>query len=450
MLPHPLRFLPRFREAYRVLPRLEQRESWTRSEIVAFQLERLNAVWKVARERVPHYRALTEQHRLPERFASLTEYTSLVPLLDRETVRAEPRRLLASRPGPGYWSVTSGSTGEPVRIFLSRQGALNMLRAKYRFLAAWDVDLLDRSAFLWGRAGTLGGLDGLLGRLRQRAEDWLRGRLRLPAYHLGVNDLRRHLARIGSFRPAMLYAYSTAAMLLAREAQAIGFRCPSLRLAVLTAEPITAAARQAVTQAFGVPVAAEYGSIECGYVAGEHPDGTLRLREDRVILETLPGPAGTYQVVVTVLDNPSFPLLRYRIGDLTSGPLHAPERGFAVMRDVIGRSNDLLVGGSGQLIHPFLLDVLFEALPGVRRWQARQERCGTLRVTIERNDPSVTFNTQDIERQLSEMMDGQPAEVSVTDALTSASGKHRWVVSELTRAHLPALPPLALEVPVTP
>src|SRR5262245_8508857 len=142
MMPRLLRLLPRFREAYRALPLLERREYWTRGEIEAFQLEHLNGVWKVARERVPHYRELSEQFRLPERFASLAEYTALVPPLDRETVRVDPSRMLAPQHGAGRWSVTSGSTGEPVRIFWARDGALGMLRTKYRFLASWGIDLL--------------------------------------------------------------------------------------------------------------------------------------------------------------------------------------------------------------------------------------------------------------------------------------------------------------------
>jgi phenylacetate-CoA ligase len=449
-MPDLLRFLPRFRDAYRVLPLLEERERWTRPQIQALQLERLNAVWQVARTRVPHYRALTERLRLPERFATLTDYTALVPLLDRDTIRNDPHRMLAARPGPGHWSFTSGSTGLPVRVFWGREAIPQMLRTKYRFLASWGIDILDRSAFLWGRAGALGGLSGFISRLRQMAEDWLRGRLRLPAFHLGVDDLRRHLTRMASFRPAMLYAYSTAAMLLAREAAAIGYRCPSLRLAVLTSEPVTPAARQAVEQGLGVPVAAEYGSVECGFVAGEQPDGTLRVREDRVILETLPGPGGMSRLVVTILDNPSFPLLRYQIGDLTAAPLHVPERGFAVLGGVVGRSNDLLVGGAGRLIHPFLLDDLFEAMPGVRRWQAHQRSCGGLVVTLERDTSGATFDVAGIERRVSELLEGRPVEVRVTDTLTSANGKHRWVVSDLTKAQLPALLQLALEVPITP
>ncbi len=42
------RFLPRFRDAYRSFGELENRESWSRAQIEAFQLQRLNKVWSHA------------------------------------------------------------------------------------------------------------------------------------------------------------------------------------------------------------------------------------------------------------------------------------------------------------------------------------------------------------------------------------------------------------------
>src|SRR4051794_23678943 len=90
-----LRLLPRFRDAYRALHALEERERWSRPQIEALQLERLTAVWASARARVRHYRDLGD--RLPPRFTSLAEFSALVPTLDRATVHRDPLRLLADR-----------------------------------------------------------------------------------------------------------------------------------------------------------------------------------------------------------------------------------------------------------------------------------------------------------------------------------------------------------------
>ena len=56
-----LRYLPRFRRAYREMRVLEAREVWSRGEIEAFQLDRLNGVWGHAVQHVAHYRGLRER-----------------------------------------------------------------------------------------------------------------------------------------------------------------------------------------------------------------------------------------------------------------------------------------------------------------------------------------------------------------------------------------------------
>ena len=84
---------------------------------------------------------------------------------------------------------------------------------------------------------------------------------------------------------------------------------------------------ETIERAFGVPAAMEYGSVECGFLAGEYPDRLLRVREDCALIETLPRSDGRYDIAVTVLGNASFPLLRYLIGDTTDVPLLTPRRG---------------------------------------------------------------------------------------------------------------------------
>ena len=80
------RYLPRFQQAYRIMETLAAREQWTRAEIEAFQLERLNRVWSHAVRHVPYYRRLGEAGNLPPRFESLAEFQQRVPVLDKSQI----------------------------------------------------------------------------------------------------------------------------------------------------------------------------------------------------------------------------------------------------------------------------------------------------------------------------------------------------------------------------
>src|SRR5688572_591902 len=127
-----LRWLPRFRRATRAMPLLRAREGWSRADLEAFQLDRLNALWDHARTHVPHYRELAGG--LPSRWASLEEFRAGVPLLRRDQVQGRQRRFLSERAGPGHWSQTGGSTGEPLQVFWGRDAHEQNMQARDRSL----------------------------------------------------------------------------------------------------------------------------------------------------------------------------------------------------------------------------------------------------------------------------------------------------------------------------
>lgn len=417
------RLLPRFRRAYRALESLERRERWTRVEIEAHQLERVNTLWASATAEVPYYRNLARTHRTPTRFSSLEEFRARVPLLPRELVKQQPELFLSTAVRPGTWRLTGGSTGEPTRIYWGHDAHRTMLRAKYRFYQAWGIDIFDRMAYLWGR--------GAPGR-RQLLEDRLRNRLRLSAYFLDPPQLDRYLERIERFRPASIYSYATAAYVLARAAERRGFSCDALRLVTMTSEPAFPAIVRAVERAFNVPAVVEYGSVDCGFTAAEYPDRTVRVREDLSIVETQPRKDGRYDIVVTVLNNPSFPLVRYAIGDVTDAPLTRPAAGFCHLANVAGRVNDLARAKGGQLVHFSWFDKFFQATQAFRRWQIHQAIDGAVSVSLELERSDASPDLRALERKLSQQLGGYPVEMRVVDDMPkTVAGKHRWVISEL-------------------
>jgi phenylacetate-coenzyme A ligase PaaK-like adenylate-forming protein len=307
-------------------------------------------------------------------------------------------------------------------------------RAKYRFYGSWGIDLFDRTVFLWGHGASFNpGLAGVVARIRQPLEDRLRHRMRLSAYRLSHRHLQLYLQRIAGFRPTAIYGYSNAVNLLAQEALAVGFRCDSLKSVILTSEPVTPKIVATVEKAFQVPAISEYGSLECGFMAGEWNDRTLRVREDMVILETVAREEGGYDIVVTVLANPSFPLVRYAIGDVTCAPLKTPSAGFAILDGIDGRNNDLLISRNGQILHPMIVEEFFEHTPWVRRYRVAQKTDGSLTVMVEARRSHPT-DTARLSQELSSLLGGYPVAVkAVAEIPALASGKHRWIMSEQQR-----------------
>jgi len=428
-----LAVLPRFRRAYGELDTLALRESWSRNAIEEYQLARINDMWKAARTNVPYYQNLSNSHSLPRQFASLGEFSQRMPLLEKSVLRGDRSQMVSTNPGKGSWYRTGGTTGAPMSVFRTREAHLRRLWAQYRFFESWNIDILDRTVHLWGHGSSLRrGLRGRVDCLLLPTYDSMRRRLRLSAYSVTPKVLRGYLKQIARFQPRAIYAYSSAAYLLAREALDCGFQCDSLRAVILTSEPAFPHIVSTVEKAFGVPAINEYGSIETGFIAGEARDRALRVREDYLFLETLPADGDRYKIVMTCLTNPDFPLLRYVIGDLTSAPLKRPASGFAILKDVAGRQNQFLRSRSGRFLHGTWFEEIVEQYPAVRRYRLHQRTDGSLQVQLELAAADDLSAAGAIQQRFQEHLEGYPVEVScVSELQATSSGKHTWITSEM-------------------
>src|SRR4051812_25213608 len=129
--------LPRFQQAYRELVRLEQRETWSRSEIETYQLERVNALWRNACENTPHYRELKSQRSLPTSFRSLNEYYASVPIVTKDEMRQKPDAFCSEIKQRGEWVFTGGATGEPFKNYFACGGFFVGVRFRVWDYSGW-------------------------------------------------------------------------------------------------------------------------------------------------------------------------------------------------------------------------------------------------------------------------------------------------------------------------
>ncbi len=425
-----LKHLPRFKAARRSQAELEVRENWSREQIAAFQLQRLNQLWGNAIAHTSFFRECARTRGLPGEFSSLSHFQAVCPILNKDLVRTRQNDFFSDVAEKGAWYRSGGSTGFPASYFRSHEAHREILRGRYRGHAKWGVDLFDKWAFLWGHAASFSpGFAGRIERVKRHLADWLRNRLRVSAYDLSSEALREYLRRIGEFRPAAIYAYSTAAFLLAKEAKAIGFHCPSLKMLVLTAEPVLPRVVKECEEAFGVPALIEYGSAETNVLAFEWPDRTLRVRDDIFFVETPQREDGRYDILITVLNSHSFPLIRYAIGDVCDGPIQRPDFGFAYLSNISGRQHDVLYDKSGGAIVAWFEDLL-ERNEEIRRYQIHQIETGELTVSLELTNALATADLDRIKEAMSNRI-GFDVKVQVLDKLPlSRAGKHRGITSD--------------------
>lgn len=433
-----LRWLPRFRRIDRSLRQYEERESWSSCDIEGYQLDRLNRVWSHAREHVPHYVELAASQDLPDRFESIKHFTQVVPVLSKDDVRQQPAQFLSDQPQPGTWHRSGGSTGTPTNVYWEHEAHREMLRGKYRSEQAHGLDVFDRKVIFWGHAGSYApGWRGTQQRLLRPVEDRLRNRFRLSAYDITDKTLQQQIPIVQKFNPQSIYGYSCAVHLLSRAAKDI--QIENLKVAILTAEPACHDMLGEVESNFGCRAVIEYGAVECGLMAYTMPDGKLRTRDDLVLVETLPNAHGHYDIVITVLGNASFPLLRYSIEDTTTAPRMTNDVGFGILKSVHGRSNDWLIGKNGCKLHSMAVKHRLERWPEIRRFTVWQRSAGDVRVVIEPQTVSRLSERliASLRCEIQEMLEGFPVEIeTVANLPVNQAGKHRWIVSELAASSM--------------
>lgn len=283
---------------------------------------------------------------------------------------------------------SGGSSGRSIQIPLDRATYCWYVAGTWRGLQWWGTDYTGRGAVILGSGAT-----GLR-RAAVRARDWVTDWQRFPVTPRFDQEAPQVLDRIGRFGPAFLYGYPSAVDRLAGVIKAREGRSPrTLKVIVLTGEPLYAFQRQSIEQAFQCPVAEEYGSGELGCMAFQCPERTLHITAESVFLEIAPAePAlngGGERILATHLRNRRFPLIRYETGDVGAigGDPCRCGRGLPALR-LLGRLDDRLVGRRGPELAQPCAETFFSALPAPLRGrvQIMHQRPGHIEFRVERGD----------------------------------------------------------------
>ena len=427
--------VPRFRTLQPEMLSRRKFYALSRNDRGALRLARLNILWKKAATGSRYYAALIRERHLPPGFTSLEEFQALVPITPKAAVRADPAAFRLAGRRRGTWMLTGGSTGAPTRVFWALTGHLESLRDQYFARGWWGVHTFDRMAMLWGHSHSFGrGIAGFSRKLMVPVIDRLRNRMRFSAYQLDAPTLQRYYDAMARFGPASLYAYGSAAHLLACANRGRQPLPQPLKVAFLAAEPILEMFRESIYEVLGCPCAGEYGSIECGMIAYEHPLGMYRVFERSVIVETVPAETG-YEIIVTQLRHTGFPLFRYEIGDVAPTPLARGPNGWDTLSTIRGRSHDLLRSPAGAVCHGEALTHIIERIPDVLLFSVVQKATYNLVIQIQtKSGADISPNAANWIKSNVQRLLGNDVPVDVTSVKAeerTLAGKHRWIVSEV-------------------
>ncbi|HLN89321.1 MAG TPA: phenylacetate--CoA ligase family protein [Candidatus Binatia bacterium] len=245
---------------------------------------------------------------------------------------------------------TSGSTGQPLRVFISKEEdgfrKAKHLRANsscgHKFSDRW-LTVTSPSHF-----SEVKGVQKLL-------------HFYSPEFVSVFWDVSKQLSAIGKFKPDVLDGYSSSLSLLAREVRKRGNSGINPRLIFGGAELIDDTSRRLLEETFKAPFYDQYATIEFERMAWQCPERfNYHIDADSIIMEFLDangdevsaGESG--KIVCTSLFNYAMPFIRYTVGD--SGVFSDEEctcgRTLPLLSRIEGRSDDLLLLPGGRAMSP--------------------------------------------------------------------------------------------------
>jgi phenylacetate-CoA ligase len=424
-----------------VLEELRESEGLPKAKLEELQGARLRRLLRHANDHVPYYRALFLEYGLdPEQVSGPADLARL-PMLTKAIVRARRNELMATDRGMRHTQTahTSGSTGEPASFVLDASEMSHRLANQLRGRSWHGVGIGAPELRVWDdprnyvgrsfRANAFWTANAFKDRL-------LNVRL-VPATDLSEQSLDRWEQLTRRMRPAVVYGYGSSIYCFARYLRGRGVAPEALgvRIAIVTSEKLMPTQKQVVSEAFGAPVVEEYGSGECGVIAFECPNGVLHTSDETLALEVAadPGPDGTGALLVTTLANYAMPLIRYRVGDLvvsSSEPCPCG-RSLGVLREVLGRTTDVLVSRTGEHVHPFQLMHVLQRFDKIVRYRVVQRSLDDVELIAQVDSPLDEGEVARIRGAFRDALgEGTDVVMHYVDSIPPGpGGKHSFLVS---------------------
>lgn len=423
-------FFPAYWQAQQQALKLEKR---TAEEIKAIQNNKLMDLLKHAKAHSPFFKDYPT-------IASMAEIARL-PIMSKDTIRAHTEAIKANNYPESALkkNSTSGSSGDALHFYSDvkldpMRQAIGM-RGNYWAGYTFGQPML----LLWGSVADVNKAKQLKTKLAH--SPFLFNQKMLSSFDMKVEDMLEHTRQINQFKPTLLIGYPSSLEVFSEFLIRRGIQIHKPNGIIASGETLFEPQRQAIEKAFGCKVMNRYGSRELGNIANEcqHQKG-LHIHQDHVIVEILNehqqsckiGELG--EIVVTDLNNLGFPMIRYRIGDLgvLSDKPCTCGRPFDMLERVEGRCFDLVVGANGNRVPGNYFTLYFRKFAGIEQFQVRQDKDLNVHVLLIPTPAYTTTTEQKIRAGLKDKLGEESViKISVVDAIApTASGKHRWVISE--------------------
>lgn len=281
----------------------------------------------------PYYkRVFRERGFIPEMFSAVSDL-SVLPEMDKATLIQENSAIHCNELNEkSRLAETSGTSGEALAFYRNEKWDSANRAALMRSYDWYGVKPWEKNGYLWGY--------NISSSQSQKVAllDAIQNRFRLFKYTEA--EIRRFCQDLNN--SSYISGYSSMIYEVAKCVNELNLGPLPLKMVKGTSEMILDAYHPETINAFGKKMVSEYGAAEAGLIAFECPDGGIHVNTENVILEQ--NESG--ELLVTNLLSFSFPIIRYRLGDMVtfSDEDCSCGRSHPVIKDILGRKGANVYG----------------------------------------------------------------------------------------------------------
>jgi phenylacetate-CoA ligase len=417
------------------LRELEKSQWYSPAKIRELQEKKLRHLITHAYYTVPYYNRIFRINKLtPSDIKNLDDLKKL-PILTRNIVGEEFHELISRRypTKRTTYGSTGGSTGEPTRFLATLDNRYWNTAARY---LAWEwagFKIGDKFAQVFGSP-----LDQpFFKSFRGKLEGKIKRRILMDAFKISEKQLEEFVERMKAFKPEVIYGYAGAVSLLAKFIEDKGIERIHVKSAIIDSMSLFEHEVKTIERVFGCKVWWNYHNrengtfgSECSRHSGYHLFAQNHIfefiKEGEEVAPEEPG-----AIVVTDLTNYAMPFIRYEVGDLgvPSNELCACGRGLPLMRELRGRTAEILVAATGEFVSfPFYERERFFEISKIRRYQIIQENPTKILVNIIPDNGYTAKDTEVIRKTMISQVGNLEIEVKLVDSIASSNSGKREVI----------------------
>ncbi len=365
-LPLPAYYGKDFRRIYAFL--LKSRY-WSREEILAYKLERIQALLQHAQAHVPYYRDLFQRLGIDSTEIKTYEDFSKFPVLSKDTVR-NCLHLLKSDTFDSFKPVrtqTSGTTSSMTLVYRSAYQEAFRRAQLWRFYNEHGHHFRDR----WVNI-VCNSFDPNSPVIEHNR---LENCLIINTYQIIRGKRDEILDAIEEFRPNLIWAHPSPLAILAEHLLSNGRKSIKVPLVATFAEKIYPHVRRVLEEAFPGQYIDYLGNRENSVAAWGHSnDQFYEVSEYCHIEVDNHGPDGvTGDLISTSLHNYACPLIRYDSGDVIRWLGYTdPKSPYPMFELLGGRGKDVLVTRNGLTVPYFLAYIEKKNFDKLAKYQMEQ------------------------------------------------------------------------------